>query len=194
VLRRCLRGTGTGCWQALRTQQLAVALDDHVAVAHVIGETSSHVEEAVVLVAQVARFAGDGDLLGQAGAQRVGARHDEAVVDAQLQEGVAHGADLGQEVFVRHGDLAVLVAALLLVRHLVFDLDAAGARFDHLLGHQVGRFGIAEAGVDVGDDRHHVGDEIVDLVLDGCLAAPSAASSWRNRPPSSRASAWRRKV
>jgi len=106
-------------------------------------------------------------LLGQAGAQRVGTGDDDAVVHAQFEEGIAHGADLGQEVFVRHRDLAVLVAALLFVRHLVLELDAAGARFDHLLGQQVGRFRVAEAGVDVGDDGHDVRDEIVDPVLDG---------------------------
>ena len=47
------------------------------------------VEEAVVLVADVARLVAEGDLLGQAGAQRVGAGDDDAVVDAQLEEGVA---------------------------------------------------------------------------------------------------------
>jgi len=36
----------------------------------------------------------DGDLLGQASAKRVGAGDDDAVLDAQLQEGVAAGADL----------------------------------------------------------------------------------------------------
>ena len=155
--------------QALRTQQLAVALEYDVAIAHRIERDFFDVEEGVVLVAQVARLAGHGDLLGQAGAERVGTGHDQALVHAQFEEGVTHGADLGEEVFMRHGDLAVLVAALLFVGHLVFDLDAAGACLDHLLGHQVSRFGIAETGVDVGDDRHHVGDVVVDLFLDRCL-------------------------
>ena len=106
----------------------------------------------------------DGDLLGQAGAQGVGAGDDDAVVDAQFQEGVAAGADLGEEVLVRHGDLAVLVAALLLVGDLVLDLQRAGAGLDHLLGQQIGRLGVAEAGVDVGDDRHDVGLVVVDRV------------------------------
>ncbi|MNO62108.1 hypothetical protein D3C76_527800 [compost metagenome] len=64
-----------------------------------------------------------------------------------------------------NGHLAVLVAALLLVGDLVLDLDAAGACFDHALGQQVGGFRVAEAGVDVGDDRYHVGFEVVDLGL-----------------------------
>ncbi len=67
---------------------------------------------------------------------------------------------------MRHGDLAVLVAALLFVRHLVFDLQGAGARLDHLPGEQIGRLGVAEAGVDVGDDRNDVGFVVVDLLLD----------------------------
>jgi hypothetical protein len=52
----------------------------------------------------------------------------------------------------------------ILVGDLVLDLDAAGAGLDHLLGQQVGRLGVAEAGVDVGDDRHHVRLEAVDDV------------------------------
>lgn len=52
---------------------------------------------------------------------------------------------------------------------MVFDLDAAGARFNELLGQQVGRFRIAETGVDVGNDGHDVGDVVVDLFLDGGL-------------------------
>lgn len=149
--------------QALRTQQLAFALDHDVAVAQLgLGDFFA-IQEGVVQVAQVARLVGHGDLLGQAGAQGVGTGDDHAIVHAQLEEGVAYGIDLGEEVDVRNGDLAVLVAALLLVGHLVLDLDAAGAGFDHLLGQQVGRLGVAEAGVDVGDDRHHVGFEVVDL-------------------------------
>jgi len=65
---------------------------------------------------------------------------------------------------VRDRDLAVLVAALLLVGNLVLDLQRAGARLDHLLGEQVGRLGVAEARVDVGNDRHDMGLEVVDLL------------------------------
>src|SRR5690606_26102553 len=56
-------------------------------------------------------------------------------------------------------------AALLLVGNLVFDLDAASACFDHALGQQVGGFRVAEAGIDVGDDRYDVGFVVVDLRL-----------------------------
>ena len=57
------------------------------------------------------------------------------------------------------------MTTLLLVRHLVLDLDGTGSGLDHLLGQQVGRLGITKAGVDVGDNRHHVGLEVIDLVL-----------------------------
>src|SRR6056297_2083554 len=47
---------------------------------------------------------------------------DDAVINAQLKERQAHSIDLGQEVGVRNGHFAVLVATLLFVRHLVFQL------------------------------------------------------------------------
>ena len=68
---------------------------------------------------------------------------------------------------MRHRDFAVLVAALFLVGDLVFDLQAAGTGFDHLLGHQVGRLGVAESGIDIGNDRHHVGFVVIDVPLNG---------------------------
>src|SRR5690606_14240783 len=119
--------------QALRTQELATAVDHDVAVAQVGGGNFFAIQEGVVLVAQVARLFGHGDLLGQAGTQGVGTSNDHAVVDAQLEESVANGSDLGEEVSVRNGDFTVLVTALLLVGNLVFDLDAASACFDHAL-------------------------------------------------------------
>ena len=115
---------------------------------------------------EVARLVGHGDLLGQAGAQGVGTGNDHTIVHAQFEEGVTHGADLGQEVLVGNGYLAVLVTALLLVGYLVLDLDGAGARLDHLLGQEVGRFSVTETGVDVSDDGYHVRLVVVDLVLD----------------------------
>ncbi len=67
---------------------------------------------------------------------------------------------------MRNGNFTVLVAALLLVGNLVFDLDAASTGFDHFLGQQVGRFSVTETSVDVSDDRHNVSFVVVDLVLD----------------------------
>ncbi len=91
---------------------------------------------------------------------------------------MAAGADLRQEHLVRHSHLAVLVAALLFVGDLIFDLQSARARFDHLLGEQIGRFSIAKTSVDVGDDGHDMGLEVVDLLdqrfflrLVACLAS-----------------------
>jgi hypothetical protein len=152
--------------QPLGLQQLAVAADQNVAMADRAAIDRIAIEEAVVEIADVAGFAGEGDLLGQAGAERIGAGDDDPVVDPQLHEGVAYRADLGEEVLVRDGDLAVLVAALLFVGNLVLDLDSAGPGLDHLLGEQIGRLGIAEAGVDIGDDRDDVGFVAVDPGLD----------------------------
>ena len=110
-------------------------LDDDVTVVDVCRVLDDvPIQEAVVLVAQVARLVGDGDLLGQASAQRVGAGYNHAIFYAQLQEGIAHGVDLRQEVFVGNGDLAILVAALLLVGDLVFELDTASARLNEFFG------------------------------------------------------------
>src|SRR5690606_25444094 len=149
-----------------RTQQLSFTLDHDVAVAQLGFGDFFAIQEGVVQVAQVARLFGDGDLLGQTGTQGVGTSNDDTVVDTQLEERVANGSDLGEEISVRNGNLAVLVTTLLLVGYLVLDLDAAGTRFDHALGQQVGGFRVAEAGVDVGDDRDDVGLEVVDLRLD----------------------------
>src|SRR5690606_28413571 len=136
--------------QALRLEQLAVCLDNHVAVLDVVSAVDVlTVQERVVLVAQVARLVGDRDLLGQASAEAVGTGNDHAVVNAQLQKRVTDRVVRGEEVFLRIGNLAVLVAILLLVGDLVFDLDTAGNGLDHFLGQQVGRFRVTETGVDV---------------------------------------------
>ena len=58
---------------------------------------------------------------------------------------------------MRHGNFAVLVAALFFIRHLIFDLQGAGPGLDHLFGQEVSCLSIAEAGVNVGDDRHDMG-------------------------------------
>src|SRR3546814_6476263 len=107
-------------------------------------------EEAVIRVAEIAGFFRESDLLGQARAEAVGARHDDAVLDAEFHEGVAAGTDFRDEILVRDGDLTVLMAALFFVRDLIFDLERAGAGFDPLLGEQTGRLGITEARVTVG--------------------------------------------
>ena len=126
------------------------------------GATSSQSRKALYWSPRSPGVRLNGDLLGEAGAERVGAGDDDAVLDAKLKERVAAGAHFREEDFMRHGDLAVLVAALLFVGHLVFDLQRAGARRDHLLGEQIGRLRIAEARIDVGDDRHDMGLKIVD--------------------------------
>ena len=149
--------------EAQRTAQLAVLVDGDIAVAQFIEIMHlGGLKEIAVLVAKVAGFLGHRDLHRQACSQGVGAGDDDAVLDAELQEGVAHRVQLGDEVLVGHGHLAGLVATLLGIGDLVFDLDGAGARFDHALGQQVGGLLVAEAGVDVGDHGHHVGLVAVD--------------------------------
>ena len=67
---------------------------------------------------------------------------------------------------MRHSHLAILVAALLFIRHLVFDLERTSPGLDHLLGEQIGGFSIAKAGVNIGNNRHDMRLEIVNLALD----------------------------
>ncbi len=68
---------------------------------------------------------------------------------------------------MRYCYLAILVAALLFVRHLVFDLQRTSASFDHLLCKQICCFCVAEPCVDVGDDRHDMRLMAFNLVHDG---------------------------
>ena len=72
--------------------------------------------------------------------------------------------DLGQELRMRHGDLAVLVTALLLVGDLVLNLDSAGARLDHASRQQVSGLLITESRIDVSDNRYHVGLKRINLL------------------------------
>ena len=115
---------------------------------------------------QIAGVLADRDLLGQAGAKAVGAGDDDAIVHAQLLKRQTAGAQLFDEILARHGDLAVLVAALLGVRDLVFDLQRAGAGLDQFLGQQISGVFVAKARIDIGDDRNHMGFEIVQLFDD----------------------------
>ena len=153
--------------QADRFHELAALEDRELAFLDRVGFGDLlGLEPLDVLAGQIARALADRHLLGQAGAKAVGSCDDHALVDAQLLEGEAAGAQLFDEVLARDGDLAVLVAALLGVRHLVLDLQAAGAGLDEFLGQQVGRVFVAEARVDVGDDRDDMGFKVVDLIDD----------------------------
>ena len=62
---------------------------------------------------------------------------------------------------MRDGDFTVLVAALLGVRYLVFNLNAARTGFNHLLGQQISGFFITETGVNIGNNRHDMGFIII---------------------------------
>ena len=102
------------------------------------------------------------------------------IIGTKLKEGVPHCVDLRNEVLMGHGHLPGLVAALLcvgdLVRdresrkdsriestHLVFHLDASRSSLNHLLGKQVGRLLVAKASINVRNDGHDVGLEVVNL-------------------------------
>src|SRR3546814_10282338 len=81
------------------------------------------VEEAVILVAQVAGFLRHGDLLGKAGTEAIGARHDDAVLDPQFHEGVAAGADLRDEILVRSEEHTSELQSLMRISYAVFCLQ-----------------------------------------------------------------------
>ncbi len=148
--------------QALRAHQLAVALQHDIVRLHRVDRNFLAIQERIVTVAEVAFFFRVGDLLRQARAERIRAGDDDAVFHAQFHEGVPASADFGDKILMGHRHLAVLMAALFLIGNLVFDLQRARTGLDHLLGEQVGCFGVAETGVDVGDDRHDMGFVFVD--------------------------------
>ena len=120
-------------------------------------------KEIAVLVPEVSRALRDGNLLREISTQGIGAGNDDAIVYAEFEECITNCMQFGHEVFMRNGDLAGLVSTLLGIGHLVLDLDGAGACLDHLLGEEVSGFFVAETGIDVGDDRHNVRLEIIDL-------------------------------
>ena len=68
-------------------------------------------------------------------------------------------------------DFAVLVATLLFVRHLIFDLDSTGTCFDHLLGEKVGCFLITKAGINVEDLADGAEDAASDEEVAAALAS-----------------------
>ena len=79
-------------------------------------------------------------------------RHAEHVGREARRE---EGAD---ELAGRHEHLAAEVAALLLRRELILEVDARRARLDHPLHQLEGVQRAAEAGLGVGDDREQVVD------------------------------------
>ena len=71
------------------------------------------------------------------------------------------GEQRADELAGRDEHLAAEMAALLLRRELILEVDACGARLDHPL-HQLERVQrAAEAGLGVGDDREQVVDRVV---------------------------------
>lgn len=71
------------------------------------------------------------------GPEAVRTTDDHAVLHSQLHEYIAQGKNLGREFLARYHHLAVLVAALLFVGKLVFELQGASIRPEHLLGQKI---------------------------------------------------------
>ena len=65
---------------------------------------------------------------------------------------------------MRHCDFAILVATLLLIGHLVLDLNRTGTCLDHLLGQQVCGFLVTKARIDIRDDGNDVSLEVINFV------------------------------
>ena len=93
---------------------------------------------------------------------RVGAGDEERVdaADVGREPRRVEGADEG---LGRHQHLAAEMAALLLRRELVLEMDAGGARLDHRLHQFEGVERPAEAGLGVGDDRREPVGRVVAL-------------------------------
>ncbi len=70
---------------------------------------------------------------------------------------------------MRHGDLTILVTALLGIRHLIFQLDTARPRLNHPPCQQIGRLFITKASINISDNRH-----------DMCLMIINRRQSCRN--------------
>ena len=150
-----------------RLEELPLPVDEALALLEVShGVHGGDLQEAVVLVRQVPGGLGDRDFLGEPRPQGVSPGHNDSVLHAELEEGVPHGVDLGEEVLVGDGDLTGLVTALLGVAHLVLHLDAAGTGQDHLLGQLVSRLLVSKPRINVGNDGDNVGLEVVDQVDD----------------------------
>ncbi len=99
-----------------------------------------------------------------------------------------------------HRYLAVLVAALLLVGHLILDLDGTRPRLDHLsCASRYVASAFPKPSINVGNDRHHVGLEVDQSASVTALHFSTSFPAFSSRvqlrgtgPPSSRASAWRK--
>ena len=79
---------------------------------------------------------------------------------------------------MRYRHLAILVATLLSVRHLILKLNATGTSFYHLLRQQIGRLFVTKPGIDICNDWHYVGFEIINFRLNvvDCVVIASLSS------------------
>jgi hypothetical protein len=123
------------------------------------------IEEAVVLIADVAGFAGEGDLLGQPSAERVGARDDHALVHAEFEERIAHRRILAMKSSCGTVTLPSWWPHCFSSETWFSIWMQQAPASMNFLAKQIRRLGIAEARVDIGHDRHDVRFMGVDIVL-----------------------------
>ena len=69
-----------------------------------------------------------------------------------------------------HGDFAVLVAALLFVGNLIFDLQSACASFNHFLSQKICGLGVAKACIYVGNNGYDMRFVVLDFGHGGRFA------------------------
>ena len=120
----------------------------------------------------VTGFPAHWDLLRQPSAKAIGARDNYAIIHTQLFKGHANGAQLLNKVFSWNRYLAILMATLFCIRHLIFNLDAARPGLDHFLGKQIGRMHIAKPSINIRDDRSDIRLVIIDLLNDRLTLSP----------------------
>ena len=105
----------------------------------------------------------------QTSAEAVGPSNDDAVIHAEFLKRHTNRAEFLNKVFAWNSYLAILVAALFGVRHLVLNLNAASTGLDQLFGEQVRRVDVPKPGINICDDRADIAFKIVDLFNDRWL-------------------------
>ena len=113
-------------------------------------------QEAIVLIPEVTFLRRSRDFLSETCAEGICARDDDSVFDTKLEKGIANCTNFGEKLLVRNGNLAVLMAALLCIRHLVLELNRTGTSLDHSLSQKIRCLFVAEPSVYVCNDRHYM--------------------------------------
>ena len=104
--------------------------------------------------------------MSQTSTEAICPSYDNAFINAKLFKCHATSAQLGDEIFAWNCDFTVLVATLLRVRNLVFDLQAASTSQDQFLCEQISGMLISEAGINISNNRNNVAFECIDAIND----------------------------